>query len=316
MTDTDWPRIAVVGAGAVGSYFGGLLARAGAPVVLIGRKPMVEAVRSDGLVIETSGSQFRIEVDATTDVAAVRDASLVLFCVKSQDTESAARDIGPFFDRDNARLLCLQNGVDNVDRIRATGGIEALPAAVYVGVSVSAPGRIKHVGRGDLTLPKSEETKPLSETFQRAGIPCRVSDNIVGEMWVKLLCNAALNAISALGRIRYGAIAADPDARNLMRQVVDEVRNVAGAADVAMPNIDSSDAGMAAALQIATQMESAFSSTAQDLQRGRRTEIDSLNGYVARRGAELGVSTSVNYALYALVKLSEKADGGLSEIRV
>src|SRR5207248_4465988 len=139
-----------------------------------------------------------------------------------------------------------------------------------------------------------------------AAIRCEISNNIQGELWIKLLCNCALNAISALGHARYGQIAENNDARALMQRVVDEVLAVAKAAHVVLPGINDSQSGMAAAMEIATQMSGALSSTAQDLNRGKPTEIDSLNGYVARRGAELEVNVPVNQALFTLVKLAEQ----------
>src|SRR3954469_10615604 len=122
----QWPRIAVVGAGAVGGYFGGMLARAGAPVVLVGRKDFVDAVNRDGLMLDRSGGIESIKVEAGNAMAAVHDAELVLFCVKSLDTVSAAQEMAPFLARD-ATVVCLQNGVDNVDRIRRATDIRALP---------------------------------------------------------------------------------------------------------------------------------------------------------------------------------------------
>jgi 2-dehydropantoate 2-reductase len=303
----DWPRIAVVGAGAVGGYFGGMLARAGAPVVMIGRKPFADAVNNKGLVLDKQEAQERIRTAATIDMSAVRDASLVLFCVKATDTSSTARELAQFLAPE-ATIVCLQNGVDNVDRIRAAAGIDALPAAVYVAVSVPEPGRIKHLARGDLILgPAGAKTNKLAKIFADAEIPCRISDNIEGELWVKLLCNCALNAISALGQARYGQIAENSDARQLMERVVDEVLAVARALHVTLPGIADRASGMAAAMEIATQMSGALSSTAQDLLRGKPTEIDSLNGYIARRGAELGVDVPVNHALFTLVKLAEQS---------
>ncbi len=113
----DWPRIAVVGAGAVGGYFGGMLARAGAPVVMVGRKSFVDAVTANGLVIERAADQERVSVEATTELSAVAGADLILFCVKSNDTVSAAKEIAPFLLPDSL-LVSLQNGVGNVERIR------------------------------------------------------------------------------------------------------------------------------------------------------------------------------------------------------
>jgi 2-dehydropantoate 2-reductase len=302
----SWPQIAVVGAGAVGGYFGGMFARAGAPTVFIGRKHFADAVNSKGLVVDKLEARERIRAKATTEMSAIRDCSLILFCVKANDTSETAKQMAPFL-RPDATVVCLQNGVDNADRVRAATNVVVLPAVVYVAVSMPASGRVKHLARGDLIIgPPSERTTHLADLFIHAGIPCRISDNIEGELWLKLLCNCALNAISALGHARYAEIAESDDALQLMQNVVDEVLAVARAARVVLPDVVDRDSGMAAAMEIATQMADAYSSTAQDLDRGRETEIDALNGFIARRGAELGVSVPVNHALFTLVKLAEQ----------
>jgi 2-dehydropantoate 2-reductase len=214
--------------------------------------------------------------------------------------------MAPFLQPD-ATIVCLQNGVDNADRIRGAANVVVLSAAVYVAVSMPESGRVKHLARGDLIIgPPSQRTTELKNVFVRAGISCRISKNIEGELWVKLLCNCALNAISALGHARYGQIAQNAAAKQLMEAVVDEVLAVAKASRVTLPGIRDRQSGLAAAMEIATQMAGAFSSTAQDLSRGRPTEIDALNGYIARRGAELDVPVAVNHALFTLVKLAEQ----------
>jgi 2-dehydropantoate 2-reductase len=302
----EWPRIAVVGAGAVGGYFGGMFARAGAPIVFVGRKHFVDAIESKGVVLDQSHGQERIRIDATTDMSAVQDCSLILLCVKANDTSATAAQMAPFV-RPDASVVCLQNGVDNAERVGAATNVTVVPAAVYVAVSVPQPGRVTHLARGDLIIgPPSQRTTELKNVFVRAGISCRISKNIEGELWVKLLCNCALNAISALGHARYGQIAQNAAAKQLMEAVVDEVLAVAKASRVTLPGIRDRQSGLAAAMEIATQMTGAFSSTAQDLNRGRPTEIDALNGYIARRGAELDVPVAVNHALFTLVKLVEQ----------
>jgi 2-dehydropantoate 2-reductase len=210
----------------------------------------------------------------------------------------------------------LQNGVDNADSVHAATNTVALPAVVYVAVSVPEPGRVKHLARGDLIIgPPSEKTTEVATVFERAGVSCRISGNIDGDLWVKLLCNCALNAISALGRVRYGEITQSKAAIKLMENVVDEVLAVARAAGITLPGVRDRESGMAAAMEIATQMADALSSTAQDLNRGRLTEIDALNGYIVRRGAELEVPVPVNHALFTLVKLAERTSAipGISD---
>jgi len=306
MTESQpWPRIAVVGAGAVGGYFGGLLARGGGPVTMIGRPPFVEAVKKNGLFLDTLQFQEKVRVEASAEIAAVRGAEVVLFCVKTTDNAATARAIAPFLS--NATLvLSMQNGVDNVQQIRAAAGIDALPSVVYVAASVPEPGRVKHVGRGDLVVgPKNEKTERIATLFSRANVPCRISENIEGELWTKLVWNCALNAVSALGNAKYGKIAGSGDAWKVVETAVYEVLAVARAANIHPPGLEDPKAALGGALEIAKQMSEALSSTAQDMNRGKLTEIDSLNGYVSRRGAELGVPTPVNHALYALVKLAE-----------
>ncbi|MFI4891301.1 MAG: ketopantoate reductase family protein [Steroidobacterales bacterium] len=301
----NWPRIAVVGAGAVGGYFGGMLARAGAPVVMIGRKSFVDALKAGGLRLDTLLFNESVSVEASTELSAARGADVVLFCVKTTDTAEAARALAPFVGPGTI-VLSLQNGVDNLQQIRAVANITALAAVVYVAASVPEPGCIKHVGRGDLVLgPEAAQTRMLAALFARAAVPCRITGNIDGELWIKLIANCALNAISALGRAKYGRIAGNADARILMQAIVAEVLAVADAAHVMLPGIEDAGKAMQEAMNIAAQMTQAMSSTAQDLNRGKRTEIDALNGYIARRGMELGVATPVNHTLFTLVKLAE-----------
>lgn len=307
MSETrEWPRIAVIGAGAVGGYFGGMFARAGAPIVFIGRKHFADAVSTNGLVLDTIHGNERIRATATIEMSAIRDCSLILLCVKANDTSAAARQMAQFV-RPNATIVCLQNGVDNADQVRAAANIDVVAAVVYVAVSVPESGRVKHLARGDLIIgPPSEPMKKLADLFIRAGIPCELSNNIEGELWLKLLRNCALNAISALGHVRYGQIAQSDDAKKVMRHIVEEVLAVARAAGVILPGVDDPQSGMAAAMELASQMADAFSSTAQDLDRGALTEIDALNGYISRRGAELGIPVPVNHVLFTLVKLAEQ----------
>lgn len=300
-----WPKVAVVGAGAVGGYFGGMLARAGAPVILIGRPAFVDAVKTAGLTLDTLKFNESVRVEAAAELEAARGADVVLFCVKTTDTAATSRALAPLL-APNALVVSMQNGVDNVEQIRAASGIEALGAVVYVAASVPQPGHVKHVGRGDLVVgPRNPRTERFAALFERAGVPCRISDNIEGELWTKLVWNCALNAVSALGRAKYGQIVASDDARKVVEDVVYEVLAVAHAAHIQPPGLEDPKAALAGAFKIASQMSEALSSTGQDMQRGKRTEIDSLNGYIARRGTALGVPTPVNHALYTLVKLAE-----------
>jgi 2-dehydropantoate 2-reductase len=304
-TDTKWPKVAVVGAGAVGGYFGGMLARAGAPVVMIGRPSFVEAVKHSGLRIDSYLFQETVHPQASVSLEAAAGADVVLFCVKTTDTGSASKQLARIL-RPDSLVMSLQNGVNNVEEIRTASSIAALPAVVYVAASVPAPGTVKHLGRGDLVVgPANEKTEKIARLFESAKVPCRISENIEGELWTKLIWNCALNAVSALGRVTYGEIIGNTNAKKVIEAAVYETLNVARAKGIHPPGLEDPQAALAGSFKIAEQMSGTRSSTAQDLARGKQTEIDSLNGYVARVGAQLGVPTPVNHTLYTLVKLYE-----------
>lgn len=293
-------RIAVMGAGAVGCYYGGMLARAGHEVVLVGRPVHVDAVTRDGLLLDTRDFQERVPVRASTGAQGVRGAQLVLCCVKSTDTADAATAMAPHLAPE-AIVLSLQNGVDNAERLQALLGREVGAAVVYVATEMAGPGHVKHHGRGELVIGPSDASARLVELFATAGIPVEVSDNVVGALWAKLILNCAYNALSAITQLPYGRLVAGDAVEDVMRDAVQECLDLAWAEGITVPG----DC-WAAVQRIAQTMPSQFSSTAQDLARGKRSEIDHLNGFVLRRGKALGVATPVNRVLYSLVKLLEE----------
>ena len=292
-------KIAVMGAGAVGCYYGGMLARAGHAVTLIGRPGHVEAVRRDGLFMDTQSFRAHVPMAASTDGEAVQGAKLVLFCVKSTDTESAGAAIAPHLQ--DALVLSLQNGVDNAERLQEVLQQEVCPAVVYVATEMAGPGHVKHHGRGELVIAPTTAGHELVTLFAGAGVPVQISDNVVGALWAKLILNCAYNALSALSQLPYGRLVQGEGVEAVMRDVVQECLAVARGAGVTVPG----DVWEAVQL-IARTMPGQLSSTAQDLARGKRSEIDHLNGYVVRKSEALGIATPVNRVLYALVKLLEE----------
>ena len=309
--------IAVVGAGAVGGYFGAMLARAGHRVTLIGRAAHVQAMRRDGLRLDRAGQIEAVRVEASTELAALRGADLVLFCVKSTDTDAVAQQMAPHLDP-NAVVLSLQNGVENAPTIARRVQQAVVPAVVYVATAMPEPGLVKHFSRGDLVIGPLNSTQSasadealgatlqaLADLFASAEVPVRVSQDVMAELWSKLMVNCAYNAISGLAQQPYGHLAALAPIRELQQAVVREVVALAAAEGVALPLAEA----LEAMERIAVAMPAQHSSTAQDMARRKPSEIDHLNGFVARRGAELGVPTPVNQALYALVKLVEAGYG-------
>jgi 2-dehydropantoate 2-reductase len=288
-----------MGAGAVGGYYGGMLARAGHDVVLIGRSDHVAAILRDGLRLETQRFDEQVRLSASTEVSAIADAKLVLFCVKSTDTEAAAAQMRTHLAPD-ALVVTLQNGVDNAERLRLRIPQPVLASVVYVATEMAAPGHVKHHGRGELVVETSDRSDALAQMMVAAGIPTELSDNVRGSLWAKLILNCAYNAMSAISQLPYGRLVQGEGVDAVMKDVMAECIAVANADGVRLPGDVE-----AAAHRIAVTMPSQYSSTAQDLARGKRSEIDHLNGYVVRRGHALGIATPVNHTLYAMVRLLE-----------
>lgn len=312
---TPFNAITVVGAGAVGSFYGALLARAGCRVTLVGRAAHVEAIERNGLRLEMGGSVQTVRVGASTQLSAVRGADLVLVCVKSTDTDAIAQDMARVLDP-GAVVLSLQNGVENASAIARCVPNRVVPAVVYVATALPEPGLVKHNGRGDLVIGalNSKDTddpgtaamlQSLVDVFASAGISVTCSDDVRTELWSKLMVNCAYNALSALGHAHYARIASLPPLRDLQRNIVEEVVAVADADGVRL----SLQASLEAVDRIAHSMAGQHSSTAQDMARKKPSEIDHLNGFIARRGRALGVATPINTTLHALVKLVEAGYG-------
>ncbi|MDX1643809.1 MAG: 2-dehydropantoate 2-reductase, partial [Thermoanaerobaculia bacterium] len=309
---SDLPNTAVIGPGAVGCFFGGMLARAGARVTLFGRpeseSPHREAIREHGLAIDGVELQETIplqvaEVGTDEGDAALAAAELVLFAVKSQDTLEAGEQMRGRLHPE-AIVVSLQNGIDNPE-VLAELGIDALPTVVFVAAAIEQPGVVKHRGRGDLIIgdpdrragapgdaAKLAAAERVSEWFETAGVPCPVADDIRRGQWLKLILNSMTNGISALTDASYRALVEFEPTWELALGI--------GREAVAVAKVEGTvldlDEIVAMGRKIAGGIGEATSSTQQDIAAGRTTEIDSLNGYIVRRGAELGVETPINRA--------------------
>jgi 2-dehydropantoate 2-reductase len=275
-------QVAVVGAGAVGCYYGGLLLRAGHDVTFIGRQPHVDAINAHGLLLDTKTFNGHLPAKAATDATALASPDLVLFCVKSADTEQAGRSLAGRLLPETS-VLSLQNGVDNAPRLAAVTGHAVIPVVVYVGSEMAGPGHVRHHGGGDLA------------------IGATIADDIDKTLWSKLIINCAFNALSAVADISYGPMLEVEGTRDVVTSAVQEAASVARACGVSI-----GDDLLAHILNIPAIMPNQMSSTAQDLARGKPSEIDFLNGYVVRKGAELGIPTPTNHALQVMVKLAQR----------
>lgn len=304
----DNPKIAVLGAGAVGCYFGGMLARAGNAVTLIARANHVAAIKKNGLYLDCLSFKEHVRLDATTAVTDISSADLILCCVKSSDTEDAIRRIAPNIQKD-AVILSLQNGVDNYERIRATISNPTFPSVVYVATRMAGDGHVEHVGRGELAIGAAGASGEWADTlnaiaalFSASSVPCTVLPDVRRALWAKFLVNCAYNGISAIGAIDYGQMVETAEVKKLIDALTAEFLLIAKKEGVNIP----AEEAMNVNAQIPITMPRQKSSTAQDLMRGKQSEIDYLNGLIVRKGIEHNIPTPANQAIYALVKMLER----------
>ena len=298
-------RIAVVGAGGTGGYFGGLLARAGQDVTFIARGAHLEALRARGLTVESKlAGTFTIPVQATDAPSEVAPVDLILFCVKTYDTDTAAESIRPLI-RPDTMLLSLQNGIDNEEHIAwAAGHTLRIGAVAYVVSAIKAPGVVAQTAGpgkiilGELSGGASARTERLRDVLQRAGITAEVHPDIRVVLWQKFLFICAFSGVTAVTRLPIGAILADSVTRGLFRGEVEEVEEVARADGIDLP-ADCVEQTLATAAAVEPWGRG---SLYHDLAVGRRLELESLNGEVVRRGREHGIETPLNFAIYAALR--------------
>ncbi len=305
-------QVAVMGAGAVGCYYGAMLALGGHSVSLIGRPVHMQAVRRQGLRFESGGRTLQVPMDAGVDAGAAQGSDLVLLCVKATDTEVAAATLQPHL-APGTPVLSLQNGIDNITRLLALPGwvdLRPEPAVVYAAVEMAGPGHLLHHGRGELEVGRgpvdcacnADPRRVWIDAFRAAGVPVDTVPSIDSALWCKLVLNCAYNAISAVVGQPYGPLMQQPRAVELVAAVVAECSAVAAAAGVLLP-----DTLAQSVKRIPETMPRQLSSTAQDLRRGRASEIDHLNGAICRIGALHGVPTPINRTLQTLVTLLQCA---------
>jgi len=301
-------KIYVLGAGAVGCYFGGMLARGHYDVTFIARPERVEALNAFGLEMDCKAFHETVRVKASSDLSILKDADLVLLSVKSLDTERTLAEVKSVLPS-KAVILSLQNGVANIDIASKMIANPVYAAVVYVAAGMIGQRTMKHHGRGELlvgslgtALPTDDQNLTLiCKLFEGAGVPCSIAPQIKRDMWLKFLVNCSFNAISGIGQISYGEMVKSPEIVKLIKEITKEFLAIAALEDV---KISMSEA-LAVNESIAKTMVTQVSSTAQDLARGKMTEMDFLNGYIVELGKRYGVPTPYNESVYALVKMME-----------
>jgi 2-dehydropantoate 2-reductase len=298
-------HIVVVGAGGTGGYFGGLLAMAGEDVTFLARGTQLEALRTHGLTVKSRfAGTFTLPVHATSDPQEIGVVDLVLFCVKTYDTEAASAGIGHFIGPETV-VLPIQNGIDAAERLgREVGAQHIVGGVAYVTSQIESPGVIAQIAGagsielGELAGGQSERTRRVQQVLRRAGISAQLPPDIQVTLWEKFLFICAFSGVTALTRLPLRQVFAYQETRDLLKAVLKEGETLARARGIALP-VDIVERSYAT-LQ-ASEPE-AMGSMAFDLLAGRRLEIEALNGTMVRLGNEQGMSLPFNAAIYAALK--------------
>lgn len=305
-------RVAVMGAGAVGGYFGAKLARAGHEVWFIARRERLKAYRSTGISVESIDGDFDlVPVRAIRDASSVGKVDMVLFTVKSTGTRRAAEEaralVGPY-----TTVLSIQNGVDNEAVLEEVLGEDRIvPGVAVIGVSMPEPGHILHTNNGSITLGEvnGEETdrvRSICKAFAEAGVDTKVTTDVRTIKWRKLIWNASFNPIAALTGMRVLEIIEDDTSRTIAEGAMRETIEVGKAL-----GHNVGDYQIERATQRNPNWAHSKTSMLQDIESGRPTEIDALSGAVVRYGREKGVPTPVMETLHRLVRAKERCMGNI-----
>ena len=293
----------VLGAGAVGGYFGARLAEGGHDVTLVARGANLEALRRDGLVLELPEGTRRLPgIRAVAEPALAPPPELVLVCVKSYDTPEAGRALRPVVGRDTI-VLSLQNGVENETILADVLGLPPLLVGLtFIGVELVAPGTVHYTGRGEIVFgepdgSESPRARRLAEVLAGARVPFQLRRDILVVAWEKLAWNAGFNAVTTLTGRTVGEVLAQPASRDLVAAAMIETDAVATALGIAVRR----DRLARVLAESAAEMPRFATSMLQDLRRGRRLEHDALNGAVVRAAGRAGVAAPLNRMLLGLL---------------
>lgn len=299
-------RIAVMGAGSVGGYFGARLAASGEEVAFIGRGEHLKAMCRAGLKIKSVLGDLHIWSLFTSDPEAVGPVDLILFCVKSYDTDAAGKRLAPLLG-EKTKILSLQNGVDNPRKLaKLWGKSKTLAGVVYIAARVSSPGTVQHLARGEIAVGEldggiGEETRALQQVFSEAQIPCAISREIHKVLWEKLVWNAAFCAISCLTGASATEILESDSLSKLALECMGEAIEAAKCEGVRLePSV------VEESLSLSRGLGDFKPSMLQDLEAGKPLEYEAFNGIVVKLLRQGGKEGPVNEVFYGALKFLDK----------
>lgn len=306
-------RIAVMGAGSVGGYFGARLAASGQEVAFIGRGEHLKAMCRGGLKIKSVLGDLHISSLFTSDPEAVGPVDLILFCVKSYDTDDAGKRLAPLLG-EKTKILSLQNGVDNPGKLAGLWGkSRTLAGVVYIAARVSTPGTIEHLARGQIAVGEldggiGEETRAIQQAFTEAQIPCAITRQIHRTLWEKLAWNAAFCAISCLTGASVTEILESDSLSKLALECMEEAIKAAKCAGV-----DLEPSVVEESLSLSRGLGDFKPSMLQDLEAGKPLEYEAFNGIVVKMLRQAGKEAPINGVFYGALKFLDKRNRGMAQ---
>ncbi len=300
-------KIVIVGAGAMGCLFAAYLSKSKEEIWILEKdKERALKLNQQGINIEGVSGDWEAKARASADAAEIGPADLVLVCVKSYDTKEAVSRIKSLV-AEKSKVLTLQNGIGNVEIIQEAVGQEKVIAGVTnQGATLLGAGKIRHAGRGETIIGRIDgkipvELRAIREIFNKVGLPARISRDIKGLLWGKLIINVGINALTAITRLQNGKLLEFEGTRRIMRDAVTEAIRVAKRKRIKLEFDDP----LAKVEAVCEATSANVSSMLQDILRGKRTEIDFINGVIVRMGQELGIPVTVNSLLVDLLKTIE-----------
>jgi len=300
-------KIVIVGPGAMGCLYAAFLSRSKEEIWLLDKnKERAERIAQEGISVEGVSGNWRAQVNATVDAQKIGSADLIIISVKSYDTKEAIAGASPLIG-ENTKILTLQNGIGNIEIISEVAGSEkVIGGATNLGATLMDTGKVRHAGRGETIIGRIDgkipvEMRYIRELFNKVGLQTRISRDIKGLLWSKLIINAGINALTAITRLNNGRLVEFEGVRRVLREAVSEATKIAKRKRIKLIY----DEPLAKVEAVCEATAGNVSSMLQDVLRKKRTEIDFINGVIVRQGQESGISTPVNSALVDLVKTIE-----------
>lgn len=300
-------RIVIVGPGAMGCLFAAFLSKSGEELWILDKdKERAARVSQQGIIIEGISGNWQVPVRATADVKEIEKADLIIVCVKSYDTKAAIMQARPLVT-DNTQVLTLQNGIGNIEIISEVVGMDKVIGGVTnQGATLVDTAHIRHAGRGETVIGRVDgkipvEMRSIREIFNKVGLETRISRDIKGLLWSKLIINVGINALTAITRLNNGRLIEFEGTHRILREAVLEATRIAKRKRIKLIYDDP----LAKVEAVCEATAANVSSMLQDVLRRKRTEIDFINGVIVRHAQELGIPAAVNSILVDLVKTIE-----------